>query len=162
MPARSSSITSEYLASLSACSSTQSSSLPCDFRCDRVISSLGNIDVVAPSSAPIFVIVALSAVSRSSTPMPPYSIIFPTPPFTVSLFRMVKITSIAVTHGLCSLPVSLTSITSGIIISSGAPAITVAASNPPTPIAIMPTPPPVGVWLSVPMAIFPGAENLSK
>ncbi|GBE36144.1 hypothetical protein BMS3Bbin07_00284 [bacterium BMS3Bbin07] len=71
-------------------------------------------------------------------------------------------TSMAVDQGRLSLPVRLTSTTSGIFISKGIPAIAVAASSPPTPMAIIPMPPFVGVWLSVPRAIQPGLANLSR
>ena len=76
------------------------------------ISSLGNIDVVAPSSAPIFVIVALSVTERAFTPSPEYSIIFPTPPFTVNSLRTLRITSLADTQGF-SFPVNSTFTTFG-------------------------------------------------
>ena len=96
---RSMSITSSYSASASAESSTQSFSLPCALRNARVISSDGKIDVVAPSSAPIFVIVARSGTDKVFTPSPPYSIILPTPPLTLIMRRTSKITSFAETHG---------------------------------------------------------------
>ena len=46
-------------------------------------SSLGKIDVVAPSSAPMLVMVARSGTVRVLTPSPEYSKILPTPPLTV-------------------------------------------------------------------------------
>ena len=56
-----------YSALSSAFNSVQSASRPIDF------SSEGKIDVVAPSSAPIFVIVARCGTVRLSTPLPKYS-----------------------------------------------------------------------------------------
>ena len=94
---RSISINSSYTASLSAESSVQSSTLPCASRNALVISSDGKTDVVAPSSAPILVIVALSGTDKVLTPSPVYSIILPTPPLTVILLRTSRITSLAVT-----------------------------------------------------------------
>ena len=37
-----------------------------------------------------------------------------------------------------------------------------ATSSPPAPIASMPTPPAVGVWLSLPRSVRPGASNRSR
>ena len=42
------------------------------------------MEVVAPSSAPMLVMVARSGTVSVATPSPPYSMILPTPPFTVS------------------------------------------------------------------------------
>ena len=75
-------ISSSYTASGSALRATKSSSRSCAFKKARVVSSEGNIDVVAPSSAPMFVIVARSGTLRLLTPSPQYSITLPTPPFT--------------------------------------------------------------------------------
>ena len=47
--------------------------------------SYGKIDVVAPTSAPIFVMVAFPVQLIVSVPSPKYSIIFPVPPFTVRI-----------------------------------------------------------------------------
>ena len=90
---------SSYTASASAHRGVYASSLPCAFKNSCVISSDGNIDVVAPSSAPIFVIVALSGTDKVLTPSPQYSITLPTPPLTERRFRTSKITSFAATHG---------------------------------------------------------------
>jgi len=97
---RSISITSSYSASSSGRISVQSFSRPCALRKARVISSDGKIEVVAPSSAPIFVMVALSGTESVLTPSPPYSIILPTPPLTLIILRTSRITSLAETHGL--------------------------------------------------------------
>ena len=61
---------SSYFASGSGASGTKSFSLSCDFKNPSVISSEGNTDVVAPSSAPIFVIVALSGTESVFMPSP--------------------------------------------------------------------------------------------
>ena len=88
-------------------SSRHSFSRPWAAMNSRVTSSLGKIEVVAPSSAPMLVMVARSVADRLATPSPPYSMILPTPPLTLSLRRTSRITSLAETQG-CSLPVSLT------------------------------------------------------
>ncbi len=72
-----------------------------------MFSSDGKIVVVAPSSAPILAIEALSGMPSSLTPGPQYSMIFPTPPLTEYLLNISRITSLAETHGL-SLPVNFT------------------------------------------------------
>jgi hypothetical protein len=107
-------ISFSYTASVSGLSSTQSISLPCARRKSLVISSLGNMEVVAPSSAPIFVIVALSGTVRFSIPSPAYSIILPTPPFTLIILSTSSIISFADTHGF-NLPVKTTFTTEGIM-----------------------------------------------
>src|SRR3989338_2536921 len=155
------SIISSYFASSSATSSFQSLSLFCAFKNSLVTSSLGNKEVVAPSSAPIFVIVALSGTERLFTPSPPYSITLPTPPFTVILLNSSNITSFAETHGF-SFPFSFTSTTFGYVRLKGPPPIATATSSPPAPIAIMQRPPHVGVWLSEPSIVCPGTPNLSR
>ncbi len=104
---RSTETVSSYRASESGKSSFQSCSLPCAFRNSRVTSSDGKMDVVAPSSAPILVMVARSGTERFLTPSPPYSRILPTPPLTESRRRICRITSLAPTHG-GSLPVRFT------------------------------------------------------
>ena len=73
----------------------------------RVTSSLGNTVVVAPSSAPMFAIVARSGTERLARPGPVYSIIFATPPLTLSLLSTSRMTSFAVTMGF-SCPTSST------------------------------------------------------
>ena len=55
------------------------------FRYAAIFSSTGNIDVVAPSSAPMFVIVALPVALIVRAPGPMYSTIALVPPETVSL-----------------------------------------------------------------------------
>ena len=62
------------------------------------------MEVVAPSSAPMFVMVALSGTERVFTPSPQYSMTLPTPPFTDICLNISRITSFAATHGE-SLPV---------------------------------------------------------
>ena len=64
------------------------------------------MDVVAPSSAPILVIVARSGTVNVFTPSPLYSIILPTPPLTLSRRKTSKIISLDETPVL-SAPVSL-------------------------------------------------------
>ena len=100
-------ISSSYSASGSGISSDQSSSLPWALKKARVTSSLGNTVVVAPSSAPMFAIVARSGTERVLSPSPEYSIIFPTPPLTLRRRSTSRMTSLAVTMGL-SAPVSST------------------------------------------------------
>ena len=101
---RSISIVSSYTASSSAFSSIQSSGRDCAVKKAFVISSDGKTEVVAPSSAPMLVMVARSGTERVLTPSPVYSIILPTPPFTVILRKTSKITSFAATYGF-NLPV---------------------------------------------------------
>ena len=71
--------------------------------------------MVAPSSAPIFVIVALSGTESVFTPSPQYSITLPTPPLTVIIFNTSRITSLAATQG-DNLPVRFTLTTFGHVI----------------------------------------------
>ena len=73
------------------------------------------MEVVAPSSAPMLVMVARSGTVRVFTPSPAYSITRPTPPFTDSTRSTSKITSLAETQGF-SLPFSSTFTTSGQVI----------------------------------------------
>ena len=70
-------------------------------------SSDGKMDVVAPSSAPMLVMVARSGTERVATPGPAYSTILPTPPLTVIWRSTSRMMSLAATQGL-SLPVSVT------------------------------------------------------
>ena len=65
------------------------------------------MDVVAPVSVPMLVMVALSGTLRAFTPDPKYSRILFTPPFTLSFLRTSSITSFAETKGESS-PVNLT------------------------------------------------------
>src|ERR1700722_2473852 len=53
----------------------------------------GNVEVVAPISAPILQIVAMPVQERDSTPGPLYSTMAPVPPFTVRIPATFKITS---------------------------------------------------------------------
>ena len=108
-------ISSSYTASLSGLNSIHSSSLPCALKNSKVLSSLGNIDVVAPSSAPILVIVALSGTERLNTPSPPYSNTLLTPPLTESLLKTSNIISLAATI-LFNLFIKLTLQTFGVFI----------------------------------------------
>ena len=134
---------------------------PCFLRYVLVTSSLGKIVVVAPSSAPILAIVDRSGTVNVSTPDPWYSNILPIPPLTVSRLSISKMTSLAVTPKL-SAPFSSTPTIRGIRKKYGPPAIATATSRPPEPIASAPKPPQVGVWLSVPNKLVPGAANLSR
>ncbi len=118
-------------------------------------SSNGNIDVVAPSSAPMLVIVALPVHDSDCTPGPKYSMIRLVPPLTVSWPSSQRITSLGAAQPDSS-PVSLTPTTLGCSTSHGKPAITSTASAPPTPTAHMPRPPALGVWESVPSIMPPG------
>ena len=119
------------------------------------------MEVVAPSSAPMFVMVALSGTDRALIPSPPHSIMAPTPPFTDRIPRISKLISFAVTKGF-RLPVRFTLYIFGIVIWYAPPAMATATSSPPAPMASIPIPPPVGVWLSEPIKVFPGIPNLSK
>ena len=94
---RSISTISSYSASASALSSVKSPSRPWAFRNARVTSSLGNTLVVAPSSAPMFAIVARSGTVRVFTPSPMYSITLPTPPLTLSRRSTSRMMSFAAT-----------------------------------------------------------------
>ena len=71
--------------------------------------------MVAPSSAPILVMVALCGTERFLIPSPPYSNILETPPLTVSLLKTSKTTSFPVTIGL-KLPMIFTLHTLGTFI----------------------------------------------
>ena len=72
------STTSSYTASASAASGAPSPPpRPCAFINARVTSSEGKMEVVAPSSAPILVMVARSGTESVATPSPPYSMILP-------------------------------------------------------------------------------------
>ena len=104
---RSTVYSSSYSASGSDASGTHTSPRPCASRNALVASSDGKIEVVAPSSAPMLVMVARSGTDRVLTPSPAYSTILPTPPLTVIWRRTSRITSFAETHG-DSLPVSVT------------------------------------------------------
>ena len=68
---RSISMTSSYTASSSEASAFQSASRPCAFKNASVMSSEGKTEVVAPSSVPMFVIVARSGTVSVRMPGPP-------------------------------------------------------------------------------------------
>ena len=104
---RSMSMIRSYSASASLESSAQSASRPSAFRKARVMSSDGKMDVVAPSSVPMLVMVARSGTDRVLMPSPPHSMIAPTPPFTDRMRRISRLTSLAVTKGR-SFPVRFT------------------------------------------------------
>ena len=140
--------------------SMYASSLPCAFMNLRTCSSAGTMDVVAPISAPILVMVARSGTSSVAAPGPTYSYTLPSPPLMVTLRSISRMTSLALTPGW-SFPVRLTLMTLGIFSLIGTPVMAVATSIPPTPIHNIPMEPPCGVWLSPPMLILPGAPNLA-
>ena len=73
------------------------------------------MEVVAPSSAPIFVMVALSGTDSVLMPSPPHSMMAPTPPLTVRILSISKLISFALTKGL-SFPVRLTLYILGMVI----------------------------------------------
>ncbi len=111
---RSSSSSSSYTASSSASKGIHISSLPCARRNSLVFSSLGKMDVVAPSSAPILVMVARSGTVREATPGPAYSMTLLTPPLTLSSCSTFRIMSLADTQG-GSFPFSRIRQTPGIV-----------------------------------------------
>src|SRR4030066_1038319 len=106
--------------------------------------SNGNTEVVAPSSAPMLVIVALAVQDSTSVPGPKYSMILLVPPATVSMPASLRMTSLPLVQPL-GLPISFTPTSFGHSSSHGSPTITSTASAPPTPIASMPRPPAFGV-----------------
>ena len=55
------------------------------------------MDVVAPSSVPMFVIVARSGTDSAAMPGPPHSMIAPTPPLTDRMRSSSRLMSLAVT-----------------------------------------------------------------
>ena len=63
-----------YSASGSAERGVKSCSRPWAFRKARVTSSEGKMEVVAPSSVPMLVMVARSGTDKLATPRPPHSI----------------------------------------------------------------------------------------
>ena len=137
------------------------SPLPVALRYSSPFTSNGNIEHVAPISAPIFVIVAFPVVEIDFVPSPKYSTIAFVPPFTVKISATFKIISLGAVQPL-NFPVSFTPINFGIFVLKGIPAITSTASAPPTPIATIPNPPAFGVWLSVPIIIPPGNAYCSR
>src|SRR5262249_2413081 len=118
-------------------------------------SSKGKIEVVAPSSAPMFVIVPFPVQEIERAPAPKYSTIAPVPPLTVRMPATFKITSLGAVQPFKEpfkwIPISL-----GQRTPHGSPTITSTASAPPTPTATMPSPPALGVCESVPIIIPPG------
>src|SRR2546428_12741867 len=118
-------------------------------------SSYGKIEVVAPSSAPMLVIVPLPVQLIDGAPGPKYSITGLVPPATVRISQTLRITSLGAVQPE-SRPVRRTPTNFGWSTSQGKPAITSTASAPPTPHANMPRPPALGVWESVPIIIPPG------
>ena len=82
------------------------------YRREAHVLNLQEMEVVAPSSAPMFVIVARCGTLSVFTPSPPYSMILPTPPLTLSTRSTSRMTSFADTIG-GSAPVSLTSVIFG-------------------------------------------------
>lgn len=126
-----------------------------------VFASLGKMLVVTPSSAPMFVIVALCGTERVLTPGPKYSATQPTFPFVVRMLSSFRITSFAATHGF-NFPVSFMPTTLGQVKKKGPPAIAAATSIPPAPIASIPIPPPVGVCESLPRRVFSGLPKRSR
>ena len=131
------------------------SSRPVLRRYVSVFLSNGNIEQVAPSSAPILHIVDLPVAEIVATPSPKYSRIEFVPPFTVSMPSILRITSFGEAQPeRC--PDNFTPISFGILSSQGCPVRTSTASAPPTPTAIIPSPPAFGVCESVPTIIPPG------
>ncbi len=100
-------------------------------------------------------IVAFPVAEMVSVPGPKYSIMAFVPPLTVRMPASFRITSFGDVQPP-SRPVSRTPIMRGIFNSHAIPAITSAASAPPTPTAIIPSPPAFGVCESVPIIIPPG------
>lgn len=121
-----------------------------------MLGAKGNIEVVAPTSAPILQIVAMPVQLMVCTPGPKYSMTKPVPPRTVKSPASFIITSFGVAQP-SNFPSSFTPSILGAFSSHGASTIASTASAPPTPIAIAPNPPALGVWLSVPSIINPGA-----
>ena len=92
----------------------------------------------------MLVVVALPVQEIDSTPGPKYSMIELVPPDTVRTFARYIIISFGAVHPDIS-PVRCTPISLGYLTSQGSPAITSAASAPPTPHASVPRPPAFGV-----------------
>ena len=96
-----------YSASGSLSRGTKSASLPWAARKRRVCSSEGKMEVVAPNSAPMLVMVARSGTVRVAAPGPPHSMMAPTPPLTERISRIFSAASLAETKGF-NFPVSST------------------------------------------------------
>ena len=135
-------------------------SLPWERMNSRTRSSAGKMEVVAPISAPILVMVARSETVRVRAPGPTYSNTFPRPPLIPTRRSISRITSLALQPGF-KCPTRFTFTTLGMVRRMGTPVIAVATSIPPTPMHSIPMEPPWGVWLSPPMESFPGAPNLA-
>jgi len=103
----------------------------------------------------MLVMVALPVQLIERVPGPKYSMILPVPPFTVMMPASLRITSFGAVHP-DSVPVRCTPTICGMRTFHARPAITSAASAPPTPIASMPRPPAFGVCESVPIIRPPG------
>src|SRR6476660_10202982 len=106
--------------------------------------SYGEIEHVAPVSAPMLQIVAVPVAEMDSVPGPKYSTMAPVPPLTVRIPATLRITSLSAAQP-DSVPVRRTPMTFGARVLNGHPAITSTASAPPTPIATIPRPPALGV-----------------
>ena len=99
--------------------------------------------------------VAFPVQLMAAAPGPKYSIIAFVAPETVSFDATKSITSFGEAQ-LFSSPLRYTPMRFGYNNSQDIPAITSAASRPPTPIASIPRPPAFGVWESVPIINPPG------
>ena len=73
------------------------------------------MEVVAPSSVPMLVMVARCGTFRVAMPGPPHSMTAPTPPLTDRMRRISRLTSLAVTKGR-SRPVRFTLYIFGMVI----------------------------------------------
>src|SRR3989338_10585141 len=102
-------------------------------------SSNGKTDVVAPTSAPMLVIVAFPVQLIERVPGPKNSMIASVPPLVVRMPQSFKMTSFGEAQPP-SVPVRRTPISLGHFTSHGRPAMTSEASAPPTPIASIPRP----------------------
>ena len=110
---RSSSMCSSYWAPTSASRGFQSAGRFCPRKNRSVIASLGNIDPVAPSSAPMFAIVPRSGTVNCLIPGPSYSRTFSFPHFSPCRRSISRMTSFA-EHQAGSFPVRSTRTTCGI------------------------------------------------
>ena len=155
-----SSISPSYSASASGRISVKSSSLFSAFRNFLTCSSAGKMEVVAPISAPMLVMLARSDTLKVAAPGPTYSKTLPRPPLMPTRRSISRMTSFALQPG-CKCPVKFTLMICGIFRRIGTPVIAVATSMPPTPIQSIPIEPPWGVWLSPPIKSLPGAPNLA-
>ncbi len=127
-----------------------------------VLASLGKIEVGHQAQLPCGDCCSLGNRERCNCRVRRTPMIFPTPPLTVSFCRSVE-------DDIHRSDVRLAERSGEIHLQhlrhrnfERRSAMTVAASSPPTPMAIMPMPPRVGVWLSVPRPILPGAAKRSR